>query len=166
MKKYSKEELADWFIGKAKTAAGIRRNILNKQVRAQDSTVIGKMYFFKYDAKWKDKLPLWDMYPLVFPIEGYKDGFLGLNLHYLGSQERLIFIQALLASAGKSMAYGGNRMQLSYDLIKNTRGLIAMGAPCIKRYLYGYARSRFIEILPEEWDRAAQLPIDLFVFKK
>ena len=43
------------------------------------NTMIGKMYCYWYDPKTKDKLPRWDRFPLVIPIERYGDGFLGLN---------------------------------------------------------------------------------------
>ena len=46
-------------------------------------TNVGKMYMFFYDAKYKDTLPFFDIFPLVFPIEFYSEGFLGINLHYL-----------------------------------------------------------------------------------
>ena len=86
--KYTKNELADWFTGKAKTAAGYRRNIMKNTDRSKDNTVIGRMYFFWYDPKLKDVLPVYDRFPMVFPIERYSDGFLGLNLHYLAMDSR------------------------------------------------------------------------------
>ena len=77
------EESKDWFIGKARSAQGYRKNIINNQERSRDGTVMGKMYFFYYDPKGKKTLATYDRFPLVFPIERYSDGFLGLNLHYL-----------------------------------------------------------------------------------
>ena len=44
---------------------------------------IGKMYLFQYDAKHKKILPYWDRFPLIFPFDYAKDGFYGINLHYL-----------------------------------------------------------------------------------
>jgi hypothetical protein len=38
-------------------------------------------------------------------------------------------------------------------------------APAVKRYLYGHVRSRFIEIPATEWDKAAQLSLELFIRK-
>ena len=82
------QESVDWFIGRARSATGYRNNIINKTDRSRSSTVIGKMYFFFYDPKHKDKLPIYDKFPLFFPIEIYPDGFLGLKLHYLSTNER------------------------------------------------------------------------------
>ena len=52
----------------------------------------GRLNMFIYDPKLKAKLPYYDSFPLVLPIEQYKDGFLGLNLHYLpiGLRVRLL----------------------------------------------------------------------------
>ena len=43
----------------------------------------GKLNMFIYDPKWKKKLPYYDTFPLVLPLETYPDGFLGINMHYL-----------------------------------------------------------------------------------
>ena len=62
------KEATDWFIGKARSAAGYRKNIVKNDERGRDGAVIGKMYFFIYDPKHKDTLPMYDRFPLVFPI--------------------------------------------------------------------------------------------------
>lgn len=49
----------------------------------------GRMNFFLYDAKYKDKLPYWDRFPLVLPLEETNNGFIGLNFHYLSIPMRL-----------------------------------------------------------------------------
>ena len=63
------KEAVDWWLGKARTAAGWRRRLLNNADRARGTTVIGKMFFFEYDPKHKATLPIYDRFPLVFPIE-------------------------------------------------------------------------------------------------
>ena len=84
----TEKESTDWFIGKARSAAGYRKNLVGSDERGRDNAIIGKMYFFAYDPKMKKTLPMYDRFPLVFPIEPYNDGFLGLNLHYLNPGER------------------------------------------------------------------------------
>ena len=49
---------------------------------------VGNMYMFSYDPKYKNVLPYYDAHPLVFPIEFYSNGFLGINLHYLPPMAR------------------------------------------------------------------------------
>ena len=38
---------------------------------------------FVYGPKHAKKLPYYDTFPLVLPLERYSDGFLGMNFHYL-----------------------------------------------------------------------------------
>lgn len=165
-KQYSKTELQNWIVGKAKTAAGFRRKLLTNEDRSRDATVIGRMYFFSYDPKWKDILPVYDRYPLVFPIERYSDGFLGLNLHYLNVKEREYLLGMLSTYASNRKLTPTTRLKLSYDVLQRSRALSNASRPCVKRYLFSHVRSRFIEIIPDEWDRAIQLPVELFVYKK
>ena len=79
--KYSQRDLHQWLMTKALEASGphARRVIRANDERSRDNTIIGKLYFFAYDPKWKDKLSKYDKFPMVFPIELYGDGFLGLN---------------------------------------------------------------------------------------
>lgn len=163
---YSKKELSDWFSGKAKSASGYRKTIVNTTERSRSTAIIGRMYFFYYDPKTKDKLPVYDRFPLVFPIEKYSDGFLGLNLHYLGRGERSALLNQLLDYKNNSKLNENTKLRLSYDLLASTKRLASAARPCIKRYLFTHARSSFIEVPASEWDRAIQLPVELFVTKK
>ena len=160
------KESTDWFIGKARSAAGYRKNIVNNDQRGRDDTVIGRMYFFAYDAKHKDTLPMWDKFPLVFPIERYGDGFLGLNLHYLAESERAWLLKKLSQFANNAKFDRSTVLKLTYDLLSTTKRLASTTRPCIKRYLFDHCRSKFIEVLPEEWDKAINLPVAQFVYKK
>lgn len=162
---YTSKELFDWLLGKARSANSIRKTLINAHQQQSSSTIIGKMYFFSYDAKTKDKLPRWDRYPLVFPIERYNDGFLGLNLHYLTAGERQALLSRLTAYATAQNLTEKSRLRLTYDLIASTKKINSLARPCIKRYLYSHVRSRFIEIPATEWDRVVQLPLEVFVTK-
>lgn len=163
--KYQAKELQDWFIGKARNAAGYRKNIVNNDKRGADHTVIGKMYFFYYDPKYKRTLPIYDRFPLVFPIELYSDGFLGLNIHYLSVGERAALMGKLLEFRSNSANDETTRLKMSYSLLSSTKSLASEMRPCIKRYLFTQVRSRFIEITAPEWDKATQLPVEIFVRK-
>ena len=165
MAKYNSKELQDWWIGKARSATGYRNNIVGNVQRASDVTIIGKMYFFFYSPKFKDTLPVYDRFPLVFPIESYADGFLGLNLHYLSGNERLALLNGLKEFANNNKYDKTTRLRLSYDLLSSTRRLATEMRPCIKRYLFSQVRSKFIEITADEWDRAIELPVEIFVTK-
>jgi hypothetical protein len=159
------KETTDWFIGKARTAAGYRRNIVSNAERSRGGTVIGKMYFFYYDAKTKDKLPMWDRFPLVLPIERYGNGFLGLNLHYLDVGSRQALLGQLMKYKNNNRMNETTKLRLSYDLLQSTKAS-ALANRCIKRYLSTQVRSHFIEVTADEWDKAIELPVQQFVYKK
>ena len=159
------EELGDWFIGKARSAAGYRKNIIGNEERSRDATVIGRMYFFYYDPKLKKTLPIYDRFPLVFPIERYTDGFLGLNLHYLNGNDRAQLLNRLSQFKNNNAYNKSTRLKLTYDLLSSTKRLASLARPCIKRYLFSHVRSRFIEVTADEWDKAIALPVQQFVEK-
>ena len=159
-----KKEAVDWFIGKAKTAAGYRRKILGNASRATSGSHIGKMYFFVYDPKFKKTLPVYDKFPLVFPIEPYSDGFLGLNMHYLSVPERRGLLGKLSEFANNKKFNETTRLSLSYDLLQASKNLSQLSRPCIKRYLFSHVRSPFIEITANEWNKVIELPVELFVY--
>jgi hypothetical protein len=159
------KEAVDWWLNRARSASGYRRNILANADRARASTVIGKMFFFEYDPKHKNKLPIYDRFPLVFPIERYSDGFLGLNLHYLDTGTRQSILTSLKDFASNKRMDQTTKLRLSYDLLSRTT-LLGSISPCIKRYLMGHVRSDFIEITANEWDKVAQLPVQIFITRK
>jgi hypothetical protein len=156
------KEAVDWWLNKARGASGYRRNLLSNADRSRGTTVIGKMFFFEYDPKHKVKLPIYDRFPLVFPIQRYPDGFLGLNLHYLNGDMRSSILDELKEYASNKRMNETTKLRLSYDLLSRTT-LLSSVAPCIKRYLTGHVRSHFIEITANEWDKVAQLPVQVFV---
>ena len=60
------------------------RELRTDSNRRQDTRfLLGNMYLFAYDPKHKETLPYYDRFPLIFPINKAKGGFLGINLHYL-----------------------------------------------------------------------------------
>lgn len=160
------KDALDWFEERVRTATGTRQALFRAENSQRGATVIGKMFFFKYDPKTKEKLPVYDVYPLIFPIEMYDDGFLGLNIHYLDIPNRIAFLNQLRKYATATNLTEKSRLRISYDLISSTAKLVSRSRPCIKRYLYPHVRSKFIEIPATEWDRAANLPVELFVYKK
>jgi hypothetical protein len=160
----TEKDSADWFIGKARSASGYRKNLVSSDERGRDNAIIGKMYFFAYDPKMKKTLPMYDRFPLVFPIEPYNDGFLGLNLHYLNPGERAWLLNKLKDFRNNSKFNTTTRLKLSYDLLSSTKKLASVSRPCVKRYLFSHVRSKFIEMTPEEWDKAIGLPVAQFEY--
>lgn len=152
----------DWLRAKIKDLRPSRQALLADRNRLRDKSIIGRMYFFYYDPKTKDKLPYYDRFPLVIPIERYPDGFLGLNLHYIHPKQRIILLDKLSEFANNSKYDETTKLRLSYDLLKAASKVYEMNA-CIKRYLFSHVDSRFLEISADEWDIAALLPMESFV---
>lgn len=152
----------DWLRAKIKTLNPTRQALLSDKQRLKGGAIIGRMYFFFYDPKTKDKLPYYDRFPLVLPIEQYQDGFLGLNLHYLHPKQRIILLDKLSEYASNSKYDTTTKLRLSYDVLRRSSS-ISEHIPCVKKYLFSHVESRFLEIAADEWDIAALLPMESFV---
>lgn len=153
----------DWLLGKMKNLAArpIRNRLQNDEERSAASTIMGRMYFYAYDAKHKKTLPYYDRFPLVFPIERYDDGFLGLNLHYLNYRDRAVLLKNLTEFRTNDKWDQTTRLRMTYNAVQRA-SKFNMAKPCIKRYLYTQVRSQFIEINANEWYIAIFLPVDNF----
>jgi hypothetical protein len=151
----------DWLRAKINELNPTRQSVVRDKERLRDSTILGKMYFYYYDPKTKDNLPYWDKFPLVIPIETYRDGFLGLNLHYISPKQRLVLLDALSEFANNSKYDETTRLRLTYNNLKNL-GKAYKAKPCVKKYLFKHVDSRFLEISANEWDIAVLLPFQNF----
>lgn len=151
----------NWLLSKVNNLKVSSSTLMRDKERTKNSTFIGNMYFYYYDPKTKEKLPYYDRFPLVIPIEKYNDGFLGLNLHYLHPKTRMILLDKLSEYANNSKYDKTTRLRLNYDLLSRASKLSEI-QPCLKRYLFSHIESRFLQISAEEWDIAALLPVEKF----
>lgn len=124
--------------------------------------MIGNMYMYVYDPKTKQDLPYYDRFPLVVMIEKYKDGFLGLNLHYLRPDIRAKFLDELMKLAPGKVKSNTRLLKAKYDLLQSTRKFKEF-RPCLKRYLGTQIRSRVVRVPMTEWEIAIFLPTEQFV---
>jgi hypothetical protein len=122
------------------------------------------MYLFVYDPKLKKKLPYYDKFPLVFPIQLYDDGFLGINLHYLGYRSRLLLFNELMTLANKAPNNPQARLVMAYRSLRSMARFKAF-KPCLKRYLNKHVMSNFIKIEAPDWETSIFLPVENF-YKK
>ena len=123
--------------------------------------MIGSMYMYYYDPKYKNELPFYDRFPLVFPFRKVKGGFYGLNLHYLPPQFRAKLMDALYGYANNTRYDETTKLRMNYELLVKTAKL-RWFAPCVKHYLTNHMRSKFMYIYPSEWDIALFLPTERF----
>ena len=162
------KQAMDWFksiVSKTRRAAfpaaTARDEIMQERNVGIDNTPkIGRLYLFQYDAKWKDILPYWDVWPLIFPFDYANDGFYGINLHYLPPNDRISLMLRLIKSAGAARKMDENyRLKLSYQIITGFKP----ARPCIKRYLFSHVQGAgFYGIGGNVWSYAASLPLQKF----
>jgi hypothetical protein len=137
------------------------KTILSRSENLVSKSVLGKMYFYSYDPKWKDKLPWYDTFPLVFPIERYPDGFLGLNFHYLPPKHRAILMDQLKMFANNKKYDETTKLKLTYDMLKGFTK-IKRAKPTVHRYLTSKVKSKFVLVNADEWEVALFLPVERF----
>lgn len=159
------EEARDWFRDRA---VSINQVNVQKEMRNRDRlfnkivpTDVGRMYMFFYDPKHKATLPYYDKFPLIFVLEKYQDGFLGMNLHYLPPVFRARLMDRLYDIERNDSIRDSKKLRLSYGLL-NAAAKYKYFQPTVKRYLTNHVRSRFLYVPYEEWDIALMLPTERF----
>ena len=165
-KEYTDDELAKWFRDKATSVktGSARNKLLSAESRYTDidNELVGNMYFFRYDPKFKSVLPMYDKYPLVIIIERYNDGFLGLNMHYLAYPLRVKLLDRLQQFRNNDKMDGTTKLKLQWALIDGV-SRFSLAKPCVKEYLLDHVRSQFVKINSRDWGTAMLLPVERFV---
>lgn len=131
------------------------------KTRTTNKVEVGSMYMFQYDPKTKDKLPFYDTFPLIFPIEQAPGGFIGINLHYLPYVLRAKLMDALYKYTTDQSFTAKTKLAITYKILKGAAKL-KLFQPCVKRYLSSHVMSNFIFVFPSEWDVCLFLPLESF----
>ena len=143
----------------------ILTKLLNDEAVKQVSTpLVGRMFMYFYDPKYKKILPYYDRFPLIIMVKKAPGGFYGINLHYLPPVLRAKFFDKLLDYSNNNKYNKSTRFKMSYDLLNKTSKLSAF-KPCYKKYLTKHIKSRISEISASEWEIAIFLPTEQFVKK-
>lgn len=136
--------------------------LINQAGRKRNAVQAGGMYMFLYDPKTKKELPYYDRFPLIFALDFDKEGFYGINLHYLPPVLRAKLFDALWEiTMNKDNMNEQTRVLLSYKLLKSATRFKYF-KPCFKRYLHSHTRSKFIYVPPEEWVMTLFIPSERF----
>lgn len=110
----------------------------------------GSMVIYEYDAKFKEKLPFWDRFPLIIYLSNAKGGWYGANLHYLPPRMRSALLYELHVEK-KTLAQIAKAMEQN-PITKH----------CLKRYLFSQLKSTPLTVPKDEWDIAISLPFENF----
>jgi hypothetical protein len=117
------------------------QNIVNQdQNELRRRPFVGHMYFFEYQAI--SDIPYYDTFPLVFVLKYGGEYFYGANLHYLSYKERSVVVKKLES------------------------GNLEIPRNIIHKYLIRECKSLFLDLASYEWETAAMLPLEGFVWNK
>ena len=121
----------------------------------------GRMFLFNYNPKNKMNLKYYDTLPLVYILKFTKDGFLGLNLHYLDIRLRTILFNNLQVLLSGPIESDFTRLRINMQIIKGSRKF-RYYRPCIRKYKTKHVGSRILQIPPKDWGVAIHLPVERF----
>ncbi len=140
-----------------------------KEVEGMKTTSVfipGGMYYYSYDAKYKDILPIWDRFPLTIILEIYSDGFLGLNLHYIEQEKKAAILSYLVERFGNLNENNSIlKLAITYKIISSISYKTEF-SPCIKRYLFSHVNSKILPVEPHEWAYSIWIPAQDFQFNQ
>lgn len=149
------------------TAKQFGKNINEKSLLNKDKTRLvsqikpGNMYMFMYDPKFKETLPYYDRFPMIFPFRVEGDRFWAINLHYLPHRIRAQLMDSLYDLVNNQRYDESTRIQGTFELL-NRAARSRWIKPCVKQYLFSQMKSRFMYVYPSEWDIALFLPLERF----
>jgi hypothetical protein len=158
------EDARKWFRDIARNTGSNERKperILESSKNKKTRVLPGRMYHFFYDPKTKEKLPYYDVFPLIFMVGKAENGFYGINLHYLPPQLRAKLMDALYEVVSDKRYDENTKLRISYNILQGA-AKYRYFKPCFKHYLTKHVQSRFVEVLATEWDIALFLPTERF----
>ena len=147
-----------WFRDKIKEFGTPKSADLIRDGKRTSSPTFGLLNMFIYDPKLKDKLPYYDTFPLVLPIENYSNGFLGINMHYLSMPIRIRLLDRLVDYSNNDKFDKSTELRVDYSRLKR----IDLIKPCLKRYLASNVRTEFRKVEADEFMVATLLPVQRF----
>ena len=145
------------------------RRMIREGYKTQKVTVrpnFGMMNLFYYRPKGAEKLPYYDIFPLVIPMgRRLNDGFVGINFHYLSVPQRWLLLESLSMfqmpselDSFDSEEGAGEVMALFWSKIRRKRGV----KPIVRRYLTKNIQSYFLKIELSEMLIALAIPMERF----
>jgi len=147
----------DWYQDKIREFGTPKTLDLIRDGKRSSRPFYGRLNMFVYGPKHAKKLPYYDTFPLVLPLEKYTDGFLGINFHYLPIPLRMKLLDRMLDFGGDTFDEN-TILKVNYKAVKS----IKLVKPTIHRYLAGYTKSQFRRIDADEFTIATLLPVHKF----
>ena len=145
----------DWYRKQVRSMTTPGARSLIRSGKATIRPKYGIMNLFGYDPKHKATLPYYDTFPLIFPLEPAKGGFIGLNFHYLPPLARVRFLRSLANTTNNNKFDKTTRYNINWrnnTFMKKTA----------KHYLFNQVRTSFLNITADEMAIAIFLPVARF----
>ena len=150
---------ATWYRSQVnRIASGKTAGQLFREGKLQARPSVGRLNLFGYNPKLRAKLPYYDIFPLVLPLEPIKGGFMGMNFHYLPPLLRFRLLERMQARASDRRFDSNTKFEVNYDDVKS----IKIVKPTIKKYLYAYCQTGFLRINADDAAIAISLPVQRF----
>jgi len=157
------QEATTWFQKKARALGPISSSkmLKDERLKARANPLIGDMVMYTYNPKFKKTLPYYDMFPLTIMVGPAKDGFYGINLHYLPPKVRAIFLDHLNDIATNQKFDKTTRFRITYNILKSA-AKYKYFRPCFKHYLSRHINSKIMKVDASEWNVAIFLETQTF----
>ena len=152
------ERSVSWFRKKIREFGAPSSTELVREGKRSATPFFGRLNMFFYSPKHKDKLHYYDRFPLVLPLERYRGGFMGINMHYLPIPLRTRLLDKLYEFSSNDKFDETTRLTATYNRVRN----IPLVKPTLHRYLYDFLESPFRRIDADEFIVAALLPVQRF----
>ncbi|AWY10183.1 DNA end protector [Vibrio phage VAP7] len=158
-----------WFMSRITKDTHLRAEVVHRQIlkesrrtKPSDKGLIGRMFLYNYDPRWKNILPVYDGWPLVFFFnmklgDGVSFGekgvmyLFGLNVHYLPPRFRLMLFAELQRLKNDSTLREKTRLRLTWDIIKQFASL-KYAEHAVKVYRSDHIRTELAEVHPDQWE--------------
>ena len=148
----------DWYRDKIREFGTPKSLDLIRDGKQAARPFFGRLNMFIYDPKLKKKLPYYDTFPLVLPIEEYSNGFLGINMHYLSMPIRIRLLDRLMDYSNNDKFDKTTELRTNYSNLKK----VDLIKPCLKRYLASNVKTKFRKVEEDEFIVATLLPVQRF----
>ena len=152
------ERSVSWFRKKIKEFGTPKSAELVREGKRSRTFFRGRLNMFFYSPKHKDTLPYYDRFPLVLPLEKYREGFMGINLHYLPIPLRIKLLDKLYEFSSNDKFDETTKLTARYNRVRN----IPLVKPTLHKYLYNFVESPFRRIDADEFIVATLLQVQRF----
>ena len=115
----------------------------------------GELNLFGYFPEKPDRLSYYDLFPIVLPLVKHRNGFTGLNFHYLPLVLRVKLLTLLAEAYGDEST---QRINVTYFMIRNMRLI----RPVIRRYIRSQVETLYLRIPLDDMLIGILLPVQQF----